>query len=371
MPLSMGLLPLLATACVDYNVVRHDATDVFYQDPAAEVDILLVVDNSCSMAPYQQKLSENFDQFISFFDSADVKYQIGVVTTGVPPSAANPSAGCDQQDVNQLPGAGELVDGAIITPETADAESLFSDVVNVGVCGSGFEMGLEGAYLALTEPMISSTNAGFLREDAGLSIIFVSDEEDFSPAPVNEYINAFRDVKGQRSRDIYNASALVFTEKASCTPDQAAAGSVGTRYLDVADQSAGVIGNICDNDFESIVTELSLNSSRLLNTFFLSSTPAPSTLEVSVNDELIPCDAGVWEYVELAGEGDVLLDTGLTDSGTATEADDLRPAIRFAIDQIPPPDSQIAIRYDGGFGGVDDWCTSTTTAAGDTGAAAE
>jgi len=365
MTLSLALLPLLGPSCVDYNVVRHDATDVFYQDPEAEVDILLVVDNSCSMDPYQEKLSQNFNQFISFFDSADVDYQIGVVTTGVPPAAVNANAGCNQQVINQLPGAGELVGGHIITPETANAEDVFIEAVSVGICGSGFEMGLEAAYLAMTEPLLSGKNAGFLREDASLSIIFVSDEEDLSPSPVNDYINAYRDIKGQRSRDVYNASALVLTERAQCTQAQLSAGSRGTRYLDVAEQSLGVIGNICDSDFEHIVTELSLNSSRLLNTFYLSATPTPSTLEVSVNDEEIPCDAGVWEYVEIPGEGEVAFDTGGSDTGASGE---LRPAITFAVEHIPAPDSQIAIRYDGGFGGVEGWCSpDTSTTAADSG----
>ncbi len=366
MTLSLALLTLWGPACVDYNVVRHDVTDVFYQDPKAEVDILLVVDNSCSMEPYQQKLSQNFDQFISFFESADVDYQIGVVTTGVPEAAVNAAAGCTQQVINNLPGAGELVDGVIITPETTDPEQVFSDAVNVGICGSGIEMGLEGAYLALTEPLITGKNQGFLREEAGLSIIFVSDEEDNSPLPVNEYINTFRDIKGQRARDVYNASSLVMVERSSCTASQLSAGSVGDRYLDVASQSAGVIGNICDSDFEHIVTELSLNSSRLLNTFFLSTTPAPETLQVTVNDVEIGCDEGVWDYQEIAGEGVSMFDTGAADSGDTGVGAETRPAVVFSIDEIPSSNSQIAIRYDDGHGGTEDWCNpaETTTDTG-------
>jgi hypothetical protein len=367
MTLSLALLPLLSGSCVDYGLVVHDTTDVFYQDPEAEVDILLIVDNSCSMEPYQDKLSTNFEQFISFFEAANVDYQIGVVTTGLMPSLPNDDIGCKQVIVDNLPAGGEIVQGTIITPETEDAAQVFSEVVSVGICGSGVEMGLESAYLALTEPLISGANAGFLREEASLSLIFVSDEEDSSPRPVNEYINAFRDIKGHRARDVYNASALVLVEKASCSQAQLSAGSVGTRYLDVAEHSAGVIGNICESDFENIVTELSLNTSRLLNVFYLSGTPDTSSLQVTLNDEAIACDAGVWEYIELAGEGVSEMDTGLLDTGSVDGAD-LRPAVRFAIDQVPQPDSQIAIRYNSGFGGTEDWCTpepsATDTAGG-------
>ena len=39
---------------------------MFYQVEAGEVDVLLVVDNS-TMAPYQDKLSPNFETFLTYF----------------------------------------------------------------------------------------------------------------------------------------------------------------------------------------------------------------------------------------------------------------------------------------------------------------
>ena len=53
--------------CSDYKLGLRSVGDVFTQVEVGEVDILLVVDNSCSMKPYQQKLSENFDVFLTFF----------------------------------------------------------------------------------------------------------------------------------------------------------------------------------------------------------------------------------------------------------------------------------------------------------------
>ena len=53
-------------SCSDYDLIKRDVGDVFYQLEASEVDILLVVDNSCSMEPYQQSFL-NFDNFLTFF----------------------------------------------------------------------------------------------------------------------------------------------------------------------------------------------------------------------------------------------------------------------------------------------------------------
>ena len=207
-----AILVLSLLGCNEYELVLFDGTDVFYQDPASDVDILLVVDNSCSMGPYQDKLSTNFEQFISYFTDANIGYQIGVVTTDV----MNLDAG--------------VLRGQVVTPDTPDGAAIFQDLVQVGVDGAGTEMGLESAYLALS----GSKNPGFLRDEASLSVIFVSDEEDASPLPVFEYIRAFEDIKGARSRDIFNASSLVVTDEAACT---GLGSTQGDRYMHMASQT--------------------------------------------------------------------------------------------------------------------------------------
>ena len=136
---------------------------------ADKVDILLVVDNSCSMAPYQSELASSFQSFIQFFVDVDVDYHIGVTTTTV----SEPWVGgsCTQQDINRIPSPPaiwSLTKSSI--PETSNAEQLFSQLVNVGTCGSGSKWVLEVAALALGP----QADANFLRDDAELSVIFVS-----------------------------------------------------------------------------------------------------------------------------------------------------------------------------------------------------
>lgn len=306
---------LLLLGCSDYEVVIHDGTDVFYQDPPSEVDILLVVDNSCSMSPYQTRLSKNFGEFISFFVEANVDYHVGVVTT----DAAADSAG--------------HILGDVITPSTPDGEATFEEIVSVGIEGSGSEMGIHAAWMALTEPRVSTTNAGFLRDTASLTLLFVSDEEDSSPLPTAEYINAFREVKGFRERDVFNASGLVVTNVDDC-PSTASGSSVGDRYLDIIDETDGIAGSICEQSFSDTVSELSFRASRLMDTFYLSRTPNPASIEVSINEEAVGCEGGEWTYQLIA------------------DGDDLLPAVVFAREFMPEPSTQIAIRYDYGDGQV-------------------
>ncbi len=318
-PLLIAGLALGAVACEqEYHYIEWDVVDIFYQNPTDSVDILMVIDNSGSMQPYQQELGTNFGAFLTYFIEADVDYQIATITTDVMVDTAG------------------SIRGSIINAETEDAEQAFDTIVNVGVTGSGWEMGLEAAYMALTEPLVSTANAGFLRDEATLSLIFVSDEEDSSPMPVNDYINAFRDVKGQRSRDVFNASSLVVTtDSTGCD----AFSTTGDRYVDVAEQTAGVTGDICSQDFASIVTELSLNTSRLRDTFYLSMAPDPSSLQVTVSNEIVDCETGEWTFAEVEDE-----------------YGELQHAIVFERTSMPPSDSQIAVRYYEGSGNTAGFC---------------
>lgn len=339
-----GVLVLaMQSGCVEYEYARFEGLDIFYQDPASEVDILLVVDNSCSMDPYQEKLGENFLEFISFFTEANVDYHIGVLTTSVGTNEPVAQNGCTQADVDAIPKGGHLVDGTFITADTENAEEKFASMVALGICGSGYEMGLQSAYLAVTDEEAKEDNKKFLRDEASLSMIFVANEQDYSPFGVNEYINAFRDVKGQRSRDVFNASALVVKDLEDCSTREVNAGaSVGSRYLDVAKQTNGIRSDICADDFATIVTDLSLNASRLTETFYLSDMPDMKTLTVTLDETEIPCDEGRWTYELQEDEDGVKM-----------------PAVVFERDQLPPIGSQITIRYDFGAGDPADFCTSS------------
>ena len=131
--------------------------------------------------------------------------------------------------------------------------SVFSTLVDMGTCGNGSEMGLEAGLLALEQ-----SGSALIRPDSYLSVIFVSDEQD-SPAPVADYNNSMRAIKIL----MLEMSSLIGTcvnDLADCTLDKLTL-SRWERYIDVAQQTEGITGNICGDDFASIVAKLSLSSS--------------------------------------------------------------------------------------------------------------
>ncbi len=330
----LPLLVLLGGCTRDYDFVPYEGVDVFFQDPPAQVDVLLVVDNSGSMAGWQYLVGLRFDEFLSFFLEADIDYQIGVTTTTVHDGWVT--------DDCVFPEPGHLVDDTWITTTTPDATAVFGDMVRVGDCGSADERGLEAARMALSEEMLfGGPNEGFIRSQADLSIVFVSDEQDFSRDPVHEYLNHFYGLKGERSREGFNASALVITDAQDCIVSGVDPLTEGTRYVAAAQQTGGVVGNMCNTVFEEIFTDISQAASRVRDTWFLSEEPKVETIAVSVDDRDVPCDAGEWTYAR------------------ATDLDGQdRPAIVFGRDFLPRPETQITVRYNLGGGELEGFCTS-------------
>ncbi|MBW1879397.1 MAG: hypothetical protein JRJ84_13620 [Deltaproteobacteria bacterium] len=306
---------LLAAGCVEYAVTEYETTDVFHQNPWEKVDVLLVVDNSCSMEPYQDKLATDFGGFFDFFADGEVDWRLGVVLT----DPIDPDFG--------------YIRGPIVTPDVPDPEALFAEVVHVGTGGFGIEMGLESARLAL-----SGYNHGFPRDDASVSLIFVSDEQDTSPNTVATYVDAYYEVKGHRARDAFNASALTVTSIADCTPEQYMASTPGTRYIEAAERTGGVVANLCLEDFAPIVVDLALTTSAMRDTYYLSRRPNLDTLEVLVEEDPVSCIDGAWTYSRVLQDG--------------VE----RPAIIFDAEHLPPAGARIVAQYINGSGSPDGYC---------------
>ncbi|MCA3013314.1 MAG: VWA domain-containing protein [Myxococcaceae bacterium] len=164
---------------------RVTATDVYQLTPFRRqpIDVLFVIDDSCSMEDDQAELANNFDAFFGAFRANQVDFRVAAVTS-------------DMEDDKR---SGRFV-GPIITDQTPSAAEAFRRLVNVGSEGSAIERALGAARAALTEPLLGTTNRGFLRPEADLALVFLGDEDDQSNFPVSEFVAFARGLKpgGQR-----------------------------------------------------------------------------------------------------------------------------------------------------------------------------
>lgn len=264
-------------------------TDRFDQVANNQTDILFVVDNSYSMNEEQETLICNFQSFLDIVDALEIDYQIGVITTDSP-----------------------ILQGEekVITPESIDPTGTFEANAMVGVEGFGQETGLEMAKEALSYPIIASQNEGFLRPNAGLRLIFLSDENDQSREAVQTYVDYFRGLKANPQQVII--SAIVGNPQTGCgevvrqsAPEAPAAGPAitcpeqfcgraigGDRYVEAVEQTGGVFGSICSCNFIEALQSIAYETIHLADTFLLTQTPRPDTVEVFVDDT----PATGWRY---------------------------------------------------------------------------
>lgn len=133
-------------------------------------------------------------------------------------------------------------------------------------------------------------NGGFLREEARLAIVFLSDEEDFSPRPLGEYEAFFKGLK-HGDPEMLKISAIAAPKDLSTCPT---ASSTGGRYIALADSTGGVTENICTKDWSRSLQSLALHAFGLERVFKLTYTPRdPAELSVSVDGT--PLTRG-WSY---------------------------------------------------------------------------
>lgn len=170
--------------------------------PNKNLDILFVIDNSASMADKQQSLAENFPRLVEALDTLDggaPNLHIGVVTSDMGTASLNdapePPVGsgigaCSGMGDNGLlhTGSPDLhgtfisithnLDGTVETNFDGDLGTVFSAIAQVGDTGCGFEQHLS----AMQRAFENEQNAGFLRDDANLAVVFLADEDDCSLA---------------------------------------------------------------------------------------------------------------------------------------------------------------------------------------------
>ena len=273
-----------------------------------KVDILIVDDNSASMSFEQKALASRFAGFIAQLDAKSVDYRIGITTTDVhePGDGNNPSPANGNgafQNGNLIPFASgvpyltpsvanraTLFNSTIVRPETAACENFIANTIASGGiaatnttsysqqyplnCPSGDERGIYAANLTV----VNNPNS-FIRPEANLAIIFLSDEDERSQLyGLAQYalgsndqpttlINNIRATVSGKKATIHaiavkdNACLAIQNNQILGTPPVPASqgfvkGSIGSQYLSFPQQGWGKAADICASDYTTQLGEI-------------------------------------------------------------------------------------------------------------------
>ena len=248
----------------------------------AKMDIVFVVDDSGSMQEEQQNLAANFPMFATLLqnyvnaDGDHIDFRVALTTTGknvtytvqLPPfpDIMMTEMGPDGAFQNNCGPTKRWLDTT-----DADLGTKLACRADVGTMGSGLEMPLLMVKHALTDRVTDGTNAGFLRDDALLAVMMVTDEDDgssthgasaadpivmsgsvgsydkdFNPADEVAYLDT---LKGHRSR--WAAGVIAGDGACSSAFGEAANGARLKEFVQMANGSGttqAVFSSICDGD---------------------------------------------------------------------------------------------------------------------------
>lgn len=279
-----SLLPILALlgagACIEYEPTSTlppvgvkndrpldivDRTDRLVQTPVPVVDILWIIDNSTSMLDDQNALTSNFPAFMDYFLGSGLDYHIGVITTDY---------ALDDGRLEYQAGV-KWVD-----PETPDPIAVFSSLAGVGTRIGTNEMGRDPAYAALEfHDGPGGWNEGFERDDGGLHLIVISDEEDHSTqVGIDEFAQYLETSRPDPSDVTFSG---IVTPPGNCSPNGV---EPGLGYVDLNAQVGGILQSICNTDWINVLEQLGMQAAGLRREYFLAELPVPGTIEVWVVD---------------------------------------------------------------------------------------
>lgn len=213
----------------DAGTVPADGTvtETFPIVPKAQTDLLLVVDDSCSMSALQTRLANAATPLVNELLATGTSFQIGVVTT-------------DMEDVTKQ---GRLQGGLspkYVSNTTPNPATALSSIIQVGTSGYFEERGLDAFREAVTTHA-SGANAGFLRTGSAFGLLILSDEEDWGTSPISEYVTLFQGLRTAGNRTLH---AIVGPEPSGCNTGATSA-FAGSRYLGVVDAVGGQSTSIC------------------------------------------------------------------------------------------------------------------------------
>lgn len=306
-----------------------------------KIDVLFVIDNSGSMASSQQRLANSFSHFIELFTEKGFDYRIAVTTTDTWRAKY-----ITDQSIAKFRSGGPVNGQSgvyLITPQTQNINATFLQNIMQGTNGNGDERAFESMERTLAHTLNDEFN--FPRPDAFMSVIIVSDEEDYSNNtasvhedynfaglyPVDNYVNFLDTLVGttpaSRSSK-YNVNSISIKDQACLTSIGGNAQKIARRYTELVQKTNGISGSLCE-DFGPTLAEISHKIVELATQFYLDRIPQEDTLQIFINGINVP---------KLAS-GDPQPWNGFLYHAETN-------SVTFHGSSVPPQGSQISVKFD-------------------------
>ncbi len=249
-----------------------------------KVDILFVIDSSASMSQYRQRFANHINSFIVQLNSRQLDYRVAL-------------ANMDMDDSNQLCSAMPRQLVGLPSYLTADNIHLLKTRFFENSVSCQTTMGLDSMAHVISQDYLTQIDSDFIRDDAFLNVIFISDENDssneYGQSESEDFINILNSRKSKvpgYSRG-WSAHFIGYLNEFSTCDVLGSLLKVGSSYLRLVKASDGLSHPICNSNLYDVLNGLSKKIIQVSRTIKFAREPRETTIRVYVDDILIPRSA--------------------------------------------------------------------------------
>lgn len=239
------------------------------RETTSSLDILVVIDNSKSMAYEQRNMAQRFKSFLDQLKTLD--WKLSVTTTDMEPRNS-PAVGDLIEFVNPQSRKKEKFIHSGLPPGLA--QKLFAQMIERPETGSSFEQGLSAAQMAL------SRHRGEIRNSSALSVVLVSDsDETVNPKLPDDPLQHTADGMlqfiqrsfGPQKKFVFHS--IIVKENDSTCLARNNNENYGRSYAELSKKTQGIVGSVCEKDYGSQLKAMGQRSWELVHEFDLGCSP--------------------------------------------------------------------------------------------------
>jgi hypothetical protein len=292
------------------------AAQSFQISEAGIFDLLIVMDNSSSMGPYQNRISQNLTSILKYISNTN--WRIAVVTT---------TNAC----LNRTADGRKYITRADYDADPVKATQDFQAMIKIGEGGDPVEKGIKVAADAMTAQGCTTSSNEWLRADSQRSILLITDEHNCGSGSNEGCIGTpYETAQYFYDRVGYNVPVnafLLLQEPPAANPAdptdpnhdcQNSGGYLDlpnpAEYVRMVNDTGGIYTDICRSNYSSILEQISMNVRKKINVQFELAQPAVATsLDIKLDGKKVNAftvSGSTLTILEQVPEGSVTLDVG-------------------------------------------------------------
>jgi hypothetical protein len=225
------------------------ASQKFGVKEKGKLDLLVVIDNSYSMAVIQNRLSKNMAPLLKYV--ANTNWQIGFVTT---------SSGC----LRTTSSGKRTITREDFDKDPVETENMFKELINAGEAGSSTEMGIYYAAQAMIGNC-GNPKDDWKRPGSHTVVLIITDEKNCGSASNDGKIGCKDQEHSKAEYFIARAPAntqvhglFLLQDNFDLCPDSGGYDDqYPAEYIRLVQMTGGKYGEVCQMDYSSILEEVS------------------------------------------------------------------------------------------------------------------